>query len=65
MKNVSEKRCRSNQNTFCVQQLFFENRAVYEIIWKNTVERGGPQMTIWRMRIACWITKANKHTQTV
>jgi hypothetical protein len=25
---------------------FFENRAVYEIIWKNTVERGRPQMTI-------------------
>jgi len=22
------------------------------------VEQGRPQMTIWRMRIACWITKA-------
>jgi hypothetical protein len=22
------------------------------------VERGRPQMTIWRMRIACWIPKA-------
>jgi hypothetical protein len=36
---------------------FFENRAVYEIMWKNTVERGRPQITIWRMRIACWISK--------
>jgi len=29
---------------------FFENRAVYE--------QDRPQMTMWRMRIACWITKA-------
>ena len=26
--------------------LFFENRAVYEIMWKNIVERGRPQLTI-------------------
>jgi len=26
------------------------------------VERGGPQMTIWRMRIACWIPKATNTT---
>jgi len=36
---------------------FFENLAVYEIMWKNIVEPEGPQVTIWRMRIACWITK--------
>jgi hypothetical protein len=27
-------------------------------MWKNTVQRGRPQMTIWRMRIACWLPKA-------
>jgi hypothetical protein len=27
-------------------------------MWKNIVEPGRPQMTIWRMRIACWIPKA-------
>jgi len=38
--------------------IFFpENRIVYQIMWINTVERGRPQMTIWRMRIACWIPK--------
>jgi len=42
--------------------LFFENRAVYEIMWKNTVEVDKSQMTICRMRIACWVTKATKHT---
>jgi hypothetical protein len=41
-----------------------ENRAVYEIMWKNMVERGRPQMAVWRMRIACWITKAtNTHSR--
>jgi len=45
---------------------FFENRAVCEIMWKNIVEQGRPQMTIWRMRIACWIPKAtNTHIQVV
>ena len=30
---------------------------------KNVVEQGRPQMTIWRMRIACWIPKStNTHT---
>jgi hypothetical protein len=37
---------------------FFKNRAVYGIMWKSFVERGRPQMTIWRMLIACWISKA-------
>jgi hypothetical protein len=34
--------------------VFFESRAIYEIMWKNVVEMGRPQM-IWRMRIAYWI----------
>jgi hypothetical protein len=42
---------------------FFENHAVYEIMWKNIVQRGRPHTTIWRMRIACWIPKAT-NTQT-
>jgi hypothetical protein len=27
-------------------------------MWENIIERGKPQMTIWRMRIACWITNS-------
>jgi len=34
---------------------FFENRAIYEIMWENVVERGRLQMATWRLRIACWI----------
>ena len=45
---------------------FYENRAVYEIMWKNIVERGRPQMAIWRMHVACWISKAtDTHSEYV
>ena len=45
---------------------FFENLSVYEIMWKIAVELEKPHMTIWRMRIACWVTKAtNTHSEYV
>ena len=63
----ADKNYRENQNTHFVFSNFFpENRAVHEIMWKNTVERSSPQMTIRRMRIACWIPKAtNTHTHNM
>jgi len=43
-----------------------ENQAVYEIMWKNTVQPDRPQMTTWRRRIACWISKAtDTHSEYV
>ena len=39
---------------------FLENSAVCEIMWKNTVDPGRPQMTIRRKRIACRIIKATR-----
>ena len=68
MKNVSDKNYIETQNTHFVFNNFFlsENRAVYEIMWKNTVERGRPQMTIWRMRVSCRITKTkDTHSEYV
>ena len=45
---------------------FFENRTVYDIMWKNIAERGRPQMTTSCMCIACWVPKAtNTHAQFV
>ena len=45
---------------------FLENLAAYEIMWKNIVQPGRPQMTIWRMRIACRIRKStNIHSEYV
>ena len=66
MGNVSDTFEEKIKKIHCVQYCFFpESRAFYEM-WKNTVERGRPQMTIWRMRIACWIPKAtNTHTSCV
>jgi hypothetical protein len=46
--------------------LFEDKVAVYEIMWKNVVEPGRPQTTIWRMRIACWLHKAiNTHSEYI
>jgi len=42
--------------------MFFENR---EIMWKNMEEPDRPQMTIWRMRIACWIPKSTSADVTI
>jgi hypothetical protein len=57
MKNISGKSCRDNQNTRFIFLFIFEDSAVYEIMWNNAAQRGSPQMPIWRMRIACWITR--------
>ena len=67
MKNVSDKRCRENQNThFEFSKFVSENRAFYEITWKNIVEADRPQMTKWRTRFAFWIHKAaNTHSKYV
>jgi hypothetical protein len=41
---------------------FFENHAVYEIMWKNIVDPGRLHMPIWLMRMVGWI---QTHTQTM
>jgi hypothetical protein len=63
MRNVSDRSRTENQSThFVLTNVFFDKLAAYEKIWKNIVERGRSQMTIWHMRIACWTPKAtNTH----
>ena len=59
-KCFREKRYRENLNTY----LTFnnspppENSGVCEIMWKNMVERGRPQMILGRKRCACWTSQA-------
>jgi len=44
----------------------FRDRAVYEKRRKNTVGPDRSQMTLWRMRIVCWIHKSkNTHLDCV
>ena len=51
---------------FVLNNFFFSKSCHYQIMWKNIVERGRPQMTIWRMRFACQIPKtANTHYQSM
>ena len=41
-RNISRKSCSENQNThFMFSYFFFENRAVYEILWKIMYSRTG------------------------
>jgi hypothetical protein len=59
MKNVTDKRYRENRNThFVFNKSFSKIAPFFEKMWKNRVEPGRPQMTMWRMRIACWVPKA-------
>jgi hypothetical protein len=50
----------------CSVAFFPENRAVYKIMWKSTVQPDRPQMAIWRMCIATWLPKdTNTHSEHV
>jgi hypothetical protein len=47
MRTVSDEICTKNQNTdFMFSNLLPENRAVYEIIWKNIVQPARAQTII-------------------
>jgi hypothetical protein len=66
IRNFSGKLYRKSKHVFCVQKIFFNNRAFYEIIWKNMVELDRPLVTMWRMRNACLIPNAtNTHQEHV
>jgi len=68
MRNVSDKSCRENQNThFILNKLFyFENRAIYEIMWKDIAQWGRPQMRVWRMFMSREVPKStNTHSRNM
>jgi hypothetical protein len=45
---------------------FFNNLAFYEIMWKNIVQSDRLQITMWCMRIACWMSKSvDTHSEYV
>jgi len=51
MRNVSDKHCEENQNTYFV----FNN---YFFFFENILQPDISKTTVWRTRISCWITKA-------
>jgi hypothetical protein len=45
---------------------FFSKIVPFMRMWKNIVQPDRPQMTIWRLRIACWTPKATRtHSEYV
>jgi hypothetical protein len=68
MWNVSDKSCSEYQNAHFIFSNFFFSKIVQFMrqCGKNIVQPDGPQMTIWRRRIACWIpTATNAHSEFV
>jgi len=55
-----EKKVVEKIKILCYITFFPENRAIYEITWKNMVEPEKPRMTIRRMRIVRWISKTKE-----
>jgi hypothetical protein len=54
MKNVSDR-----SHIKKIRFFFSEDRAVYEIMWKNIVQPDRPHDNmIWRVGFTCWITNA-------
>jgi hypothetical protein len=54
LKNVSEKKLQRKSKHPLDAQHFPENRAIYDIMWKHTVQPERPRVTI--RRIASWVT---------
>ena len=59
MRHVSDKRC----THFVFNNFSLINSAVYEIMWQNMIQRGGPQMTI--LYGACALHATNIHWEYV
>jgi hypothetical protein len=55
MRNTADK---IEQKIILCSITLFRKFALYELKWKNIVESDRPQMTKWRMRMACWVSKA-------
>ena len=69
MRNGSEKCCRENKNKhFIFSNIFFFRKScrLWINVEKNIVQPDMQQITVWRMRIACWIPKTtNIHSEYV
>jgi hypothetical protein len=56
---ISGKRFGENQNIrFKLNIVLPENRAVFEVMWKNVLDRGRPQMTVYNMAHKLWDIQA-------
>jgi hypothetical protein len=61
MRNVSNKSCRENQNTYFMFRSVSENRVIYEVMSKNSAKQETP-LAIWRIQVHYISTKAHRPT---
>ena len=68
MRNVTDESCAENQNTHLLFSNFlvflFENRAFYEIMWKNIVEGAGHRWQYGACELHAGYLRLQKHTHT-
>ena len=65
MINVADKSCGENKtHVLCSVTFFSENRAVYERMWENMVERGRPEIAIRYGACAFYAGELRLRTQT-
>ena len=63
MLNVSDKVVEKIKTNILCSTTFFEYSAFYEV-WKDIVEAGRPQVTIWRKCVTRWIpTATDTHSE--
>jgi hypothetical protein len=59
MKNVSDRSFTENEDTHILfNKSVPENRAFYDIMWRNMAQPDRPKITTDKMRFSCRITKA-------
>jgi len=59
MRDVSDKSCTGNRYThFMFNNFFFRKSCLFEQMWKKYLGPDRPQMTIWHIRIVCWVNMA-------
>ena len=66
LKNISDIWEKIKTHILCSIISFTKHCVVYDEMSQNMAEAGRPQMRIWRMRFACWISKAtNTHSERI
>ena len=59
MRNAGDKSCREIQNILCSITFFKKSCSLWDNVEKYDGARGATNdVTIWRIRAACWISKA-------
>ena len=64
LRNVLDEDFAKIKRDILCSVTFSVDSSVCEIMWKNIVQPGRPQMTIWPMRISSWVPKSkNEHSE--